>query len=48
MQNLSIQQERYNKICIAFIKVANIATSGQSSYKFVLNQINKVMKDLLK
>lgn len=48
MQNLSIQQERYNKICTAFIKVADIVVDSESSYKFVLNWINKAMKYLSK
>ncbi|KAL9463985.1 hypothetical protein AB3S75_001729 [Citrus x aurantiifolia] len=46
MQNLSIQQERYDKMCTAFTEVANIAADDESSYKFVLDWINKTMKDL--
>ncbi|XP_024953574.1 protein FAR-RED ELONGATED HYPOCOTYL 3-like [Citrus sinensis] len=48
MQNLSIQQERYDKICTDFTEVANIAIDDESSYKFVLDLINKIMKDLSK
>ncbi|KAH9706420.1 protein FAR1-RELATED SEQUENCE [Citrus sinensis] len=48
MQNLSIQQERYDKMCTDFTEVANIAADNESSYKFVLDWINKTMKDLPK
>ena len=48
MQNLSIQQERYDKMCTDFSEVANIAADDESSYKFVLDWINKTMKDLSK
>ncbi|XP_024033607.1 protein FAR1-RELATED SEQUENCE 6-like [Citrus clementina] len=48
MQNLSIQQERYDKMCTDFTEVANIAIDDESSYKFVLDLINKIMKDLPK
>ena len=46
MQNSSIQQERYDKMCTAFIEVVDIAADDENSYKFILNQIDKVMKDL--
>ena len=48
VQNLSIQQERYDKMCTDFTEVANIAADDESSYKFVLDWINKTMKDLPK
>lgn len=41
VQNLSIQQERYDKMCTDFIKVVNIAADDESSYKFVLDWIKK-------
>ena len=37
VQNLCIQQERYDKMCIDFTEVANIAADDESSYKFVLD-----------
>ena len=48
VQNLSIQHERYDKMCTDFIEVANIVADDESSYKFVLDWINKTMKDLTK
>ena len=37
VQHLSIQQERYAKMCTAFSEVKNIAADDESSYKFVLD-----------
>ncbi|KAH9769761.1 protein FAR1-RELATED SEQUENCE [Citrus sinensis] len=48
VQNLTIQQERYEKMCNAFSEVANIASNDENSYKTVLDWIEKVMKDLPK
>ncbi|KAK9229657.1 hypothetical protein WN944_022621 [Citrus x changshan-huyou] len=48
VHNLSIQQERYDKMCTGFTEVANITADDESSYKFVLDWINKTMKDLPK
>ncbi|KAK9217480.1 hypothetical protein WN943_006107 [Citrus x changshan-huyou] len=38
VQNLCIQQERYDKMCIDFTEVANIAADDESSYKFDLQE----------
>ena len=35
-------------MCTDFAEVANIAADDESSYKFVLDWINKIMKDLPK
>ena len=48
MQNLSIQQERYDNIFIALTEVANIVVDDEKSYKIILDWIEKAMKDLLK
>ncbi|KAH9681032.1 protein FAR1-RELATED SEQUENCE [Citrus sinensis] len=48
VQNLTIQQERYEKTCNAFSKVADIASDDENSYKTVLDWIEKAMKDLPK
>jgi len=48
VQNLTIQQERYEKMCNAFSEVADIASDDENSYKTVLDWIEKVMKDLPK
>lgn len=37
VQNLSIQQERFEKMCTIFTKVADITVDDECSYKFVLN-----------
>ncbi|KAH9762552.1 protein FAR1-RELATED SEQUENCE [Citrus sinensis] len=41
-------KERYDKICNAFSEVANIVVDDESSYKSVLDWINKALKDLPK
>ncbi|KAH9723117.1 protein FAR1-RELATED SEQUENCE [Citrus sinensis] len=48
VQNLTIQQERYEKMCNAFNEVADIASDDENSYKTVLDWIEKAMKDLAK
>ena len=48
VQNLTIQQERYEKMCNAFSEVADIASDDENSYKTVLDWIEKAMKDLPK
>ncbi|KAH9770311.1 protein FAR1-RELATED SEQUENCE [Citrus sinensis] len=48
VQNLSIQQERYEKMCNTFSEVADIASDDENSYKTVLDWIEKAMKDLPK
>ena len=48
MQNLSIQQERYDNIFIALTEVANIVVDDEKSYKIILDWIEKAMKNLLK
>lgn len=47
-QHLTIQQEMYDKMCNAFSEVADIAADDESSYKSVLDWINKALKDLPK
>ncbi|KAK9189877.1 hypothetical protein WN943_018476 [Citrus x changshan-huyou] len=47
-QHLTIQQEMYDKMCNAFSEVADIAADDESSYKYVLDWINKALKDLPK
>lgn len=39
MQNLSIQQERYDNIFIALTEVANIVVDDEKSYKIILDWI---------
>ena len=46
MQNSSIKWERYEKMCTVFTEVVDIAADDENSYKFILDQIDKVMKDL--
>ena len=48
VQNLTIQQERYKKMCNAFSEVADIASDDENSYKTVLDWIEKAIKDLPK
>ncbi|XP_024041931.1 protein FAR1-RELATED SEQUENCE 5-like [Citrus clementina] len=48
VQNLTIQQERYEKMCNAFSEVADVASDDENSYKTVLDWIEKAMKDLPK
>ncbi|XP_015387579.1 protein FAR1-RELATED SEQUENCE 2-like [Citrus sinensis] len=48
VQNLTIQQERYEKMCNAFSEVADIASDDENSYKTVLDWIEKAIKDLPK
>ena len=45
VQHLSIQRERYDKMCNAFSDVTNIAADDESSYKSVLDWVNKALKD---
>ncbi|KAH9794408.1 protein FAR1-RELATED SEQUENCE [Citrus sinensis] len=47
-ENLTIQQERYEKMCNAFSEVADVASDDENSYKTVLDWIEKAMKDLPK
>ncbi|KAH9703433.1 protein FAR1-RELATED SEQUENCE [Citrus sinensis] len=48
VQNLTIQQERYEKMCNAFSEVADVASDDENSYKTVLDWIEKAMNDLPK
>ena len=48
VQNLSIQWERYEKMCSAFSEVTDIASDDENSYKMVLDWIEKAMNDLPK
>ena len=48
MQNLSIQQKRYEKMCSTFSEVADMASDDENSYKMVLDWIEKAMNDLPK
>ncbi|KAH9730149.1 protein FAR1-RELATED SEQUENCE [Citrus sinensis] len=47
-ENLTIQQERYEKMCNAFSEVADIASDDENNYKTVLDWIEKAMKDMPK
>ncbi|KAH9762576.1 protein FAR1-RELATED SEQUENCE [Citrus sinensis] len=48
VQNLTIQQERYEKMCNAFSDVADIASDDENIYKTMLDWIEKAIKDLPK
>ena len=48
VQHLSIQHKRYDKMYNAFSEIVDIAVDDESTYKFVLDQINKALKDLPK
>ena len=48
VQNLTIQQEMYEKMCNAFSEVADIASDDENNYKTVLDWIEKTIKDLPK
>ncbi|KAH9721372.1 protein FAR1-RELATED SEQUENCE [Citrus sinensis] len=48
VQNLTIQQERYEKMCNAFSEDVIVTSDDENSYKTVLDWIEKTMKDLPK
>lgn len=47
VHNLFIQQETYDQMCTTFTEGIDIATEEESSYKFLLDWVQKAMKDIL-